>query len=92
MEVNFRVPLQPGNVYAIFAYVEFAELNVPGGMGTTRGSSQRSTRKVHAFLVETEVVDWHDNQNAATLHASAQGRLKDAVYMTEEDHGPAEVD
>lgn len=92
LEVNFRVPLQPGSVYAIFGYVEFAELNVPGGMGTPRGSSQRTTRKVHAFLVETANLDWHDSKDAAIVHANAQARLKDAVYMSEEDYGPGEVD
>jgi hypothetical protein len=91
LEVNFRVPLQPGNVYAIFAFVDFAELNVPGGMGAPLGSSQRSTRKVHAHLMETGGLDWQDNKDAAVIHASATGKLKDAVFMSQEDYAPEEV-
>jgi hypothetical protein len=92
LEVNFHVPLQPGNVYAVFAFVEFAELNVPGGMGTPLGSSQRTTRKMHALLMETEVLDWHDHKDAAIIHASAIGKLKDPVFMSREDYATEEVD
>ena len=92
LEVNFRVPLQPGNVYAVFGYVDFAELNRPGRMGTPLGSSQRTTGKVHAFLVETQVVDWRGNKDAAIIHANAVGRLKEPVYLSEEDFASAKVD
>jgi hypothetical protein len=92
LEVNFRVPLQPGNVYAVFAFVDFAELNVPGGIGTPLGSSQRRTGKVHAYLMETGGLDWQDNKDAAIIHASATGKLKDPVFMSQEDYAREEVD
>jgi hypothetical protein len=99
LQVDFRVPLQPGNVYAIFASVKFAELGAIGGLGTPVGSRQRTTRYVHAFVVETADLDWGDETGAvvtktgavvtkagATVHATAHGILKDAVYMSEEDY------
>jgi hypothetical protein len=92
LEVNFHVPLQPGNVYAVFAFVDFAELNVPGGMGTPPGSSERSTRNMHALLMETNGLEWHHNRGAAIIHASATGKLRDAVYMSQEDYAPEEDD
>ena len=92
LEINFHVPLQPGNVYAVFAFVDFAELNVPGGMGTSPGSRERSTRKTHALLMETNGLEWHHNKDAAIIHASATGKLRDAVYMSEEDCTPEEDD
>lgn len=92
LEVNFRVPLQPGNVYAIFAFVDFAELNVPGGMGTPLGSMQRTTRDVHALLMETSGLDWQVNKDTAIIHANAVGKLRDAVFMSEEDYAPEEGD
>jgi hypothetical protein len=92
LEVNFRVPLQPGNVYAVFAFVDFAELNVPGGMGTPLGSSERTTRNVHAHLMETGSLGWQENKDAAIIHASAVGKLKDPVFMSREDYAPEEVD
>jgi hypothetical protein len=88
LEVNFRVPLQPGNVYAVFAFVDFAELNVPGGTGAPLGSSQRTTRDVHALLVETGGLDWQETKDAAIIHASAVGKLKDPVFMSREDYAP----
>jgi hypothetical protein len=92
LEVNFRVPLQPGNVYAVFAFVDFAELNVPGGMGTPVGSSQRTTCDVHALLMETGGLDWQENKDAAIIHASAVGKLRDPVFMSSEDYTPEELE
>jgi hypothetical protein len=92
LEVNFRVPLQVGNVYAILAFVDFGELTVPGGMGTPLGSSQRSTGKVHALLMETAVLDWQDNKDTAIIHASAIGKLKDPVFMSQKDYAIEEVE
>jgi len=96
LDVNFRVPLQPGNVYAVFASVKFAEMGVPGGMGTPVGSSQRTTREVHAFLLGTTDLDWCDESGAlvptdgVTVHATAQALLKDAVYISEQDYAVGE--
>ena len=92
LEVNFRVPVQPGNVYAVFAFVDFAELNAPGGTGAPLGSSQRRTRGVHALLMETSGLDWQENKDSATIHATAVGKLKDAVFISREDYAPEELD
>ena len=92
LEVNFRVPVQPGNVYAVFAFVDFAELNAPGGTGAPLGSSQRRTRGVHALLMETGSLDWQENKDSAIIHATAVGKLKDAVFIAREDYAPEELD
>ena len=86
LEVNFRVPVQPGNVYAVFAFVDFADLNAP------LGSSQRKTRGVHALLVETGSLDWQENKDSAIIHATAVGKLKDAVFISREDYALEELD
>lgn len=86
IEINFRVPLQPGNVYIVLAYVGFAEMDVDGGMGTPLGSPQRMTSNVRAVLVETDSLDWEGKEHAVIVHAEAAGRLKDPVWMSQEDY------
>lgn len=89
VEINFRAPLQPGNVYAIFAYVDFEEIDGRAGLGTPLGSPERKTRDVHAVLLATDDPDWTASgpgPSPAILHADAVGRLERSVYMSAEDY------
>ena len=87
INIDFRAPLHPGNIYAVFVTVQQEELNERDAVmdslrwAVVPRAKHGAVKTFHATVVETDDLAWHIKDGVAVVHATATGRLKEGIQL-----------
>ena len=87
VKIDFRAPLHPGNIYAVFVTVQQEALNERDAVmdslrwAVVPRAKHGAVKTLHATVVETDDLAWHIKDGVAGVHATATGRLKEVIHL-----------